>query len=48
MQNETGETRVELFRRDGVHLNAEGYAVWTRVIRPIVENLFEEGLVAPG
>lgn len=37
MQDAGGATRSELFTFDGVHLNAKGYAVWTRVIRPYVE-----------
>lgn len=40
LQDATGATRGELFRRDGVHLNAAGYAVLTRVIRPAVAALF--------
>jgi hypothetical protein len=31
--NESGLPREELFRPDKLHLNAEGYAVWTGVIR---------------
>jgi lysophospholipase L1-like esterase len=29
-----GEPRPELFVEDGVHLTPEGYAIWTRTIRP--------------
>lgn len=46
MQNDAGETRTELFTYDGVHMNKQGYAAWTRVIRPVVEELFTEGLVS--
>jgi lysophospholipase L1-like esterase len=45
MQDAAGEPRGELFRRDGIHLNANGYAVWTEVIRPVVQGLVDEGLV---
>jgi lysophospholipase L1-like esterase len=43
MQNKAGHTRAELFTYDGVHMNKQGYAVWTRVIRPLVEELAAEG-----
>lgn len=29
-----GHVREELFQSDGLHLNEEGYKVWTRVIAP--------------
>jgi lysophospholipase L1-like esterase len=38
-----GEPRRELFRWDGIHLNAEGYSVWTSVIRPILMRDFGGG-----
>lgn len=46
MQNDAGEIRGELFTRDGIHLNEKGYAVWGQVIRPAVEKLVADGLVA--
>lgn len=39
MQDDKGQTRGELFRYDGVHMNEQGYAVWTRVIRPVVDGV---------
>jgi lysophospholipase L1-like esterase len=45
MRNDAGQIRTELFTYDGVHLNEQGYAVWTQVIRPFVEELATEGLV---
>ncbi len=45
MLNAAGETRAELFTFDGVHMNEKGYAVWTRVIRPLVEQLAAEGVI---
>lgn len=33
MLTATGEPRGELFLKDALHLNAAGYAIWTRVIR---------------
>lgn len=32
-----GKPRPELFRPDGLHLNAEGYQVWTEKLRPVLE-----------
>lgn len=32
MLDERGETRTELFQGDRLHLNAEGYAIWKRII----------------
>jgi len=31
--NENGQPRVEYFRPDKLHLNEDGYAVWTKIIR---------------
>lgn len=31
-----GEPRHELFREDALHLNADGYALWKRIIAPYV------------
>jgi lysophospholipase L1-like esterase len=31
-----GSPRTELFRKDALHLNDEGYALWRKVIRPFV------------
>jgi lysophospholipase L1-like esterase len=35
-----GNARRELFRRDGLHMNAQGYALWTSIIRPILLERF--------
>jgi lysophospholipase L1-like esterase len=35
-----GNVRPELFAGDGLHMNTEGYAVWTDIIRPILINDF--------
>ena len=34
MLDETGTPRAELFADDRLHLNAAGYALWTRILRP--------------
>jgi lysophospholipase L1-like esterase len=36
MLDEHGTVRHELFRRDGLHMNAEGYALWTSIIKPVL------------
>lgn len=36
MLDSTGKPRGELFRADSLHLNADGYALWKRVIGPHV------------
>jgi len=33
MLRSSGELRIELFQSDGLHLNADGYALWTQIIR---------------
>lgn len=39
--NEVGLPRTALFRKDQLHLNKEGYALWTSLIRPQVEALYQ-------
>jgi lysophospholipase L1-like esterase len=33
-----GMPRKELFAADGLHLNAEGYAIWSSLVRPLLES----------
>jgi lysophospholipase L1-like esterase len=40
MLDAQGKPRKELFRWDGLHMNAEGYAVWTSIIKPVLLNRF--------
>ncbi len=40
MLNEQGQPRRELFRWDGLHMNAQGYRAWTSVIRPLLMKRF--------
>jgi lysophospholipase L1-like esterase len=40
MLTEHGSLRRELFLPDDLHLNAEGYALWTSIIRPILLKRF--------
>jgi lysophospholipase L1-like esterase len=37
MLNEKGEPRPELFLGDWLHMNAEGYKIWTDLVRPWIE-----------
>jgi lysophospholipase L1-like esterase len=39
MLDETGKPREELFVKDRLHLNAEGYALWTAIIEPHLADL---------
>jgi lysophospholipase L1-like esterase len=32
-----GSPRAELFRKDALHLNDQGYALWRKIIRPFVQ-----------
>jgi lysophospholipase L1-like esterase len=32
-----GKPRKELFRPDGLHMNADGYALWIPILRPRIE-----------
>jgi lysophospholipase L1-like esterase len=40
MLDAQGHPRGELFRWDGLHMNAKGYAVWTAIITPILVSRF--------
>ena len=40
MLDAQGKPRAELFRWDGLHMNAKGYAVWTSIIRPVLLSRF--------
>lgn len=37
----SGRPEAKWFRRDRLHLNAEGYRVWTQHIKPVVRRLYE-------
>jgi lysophospholipase L1-like esterase len=37
MLGKDGKPRAELFVKDGLHLSAEGYALWTKVLREHLE-----------
>lgn len=37
MLDAEGRPRAEIFKDDGLHLNAEGYALWSKKIAPLIE-----------
>jgi lysophospholipase L1-like esterase len=37
MIGSNGEPRAELFKADGLHLNAAGYELWSKLVRPHLE-----------
>jgi lysophospholipase L1-like esterase len=43
-----GRPRAELFLKDVLHLNAAGYEVWTRTLRPVLERMLEEQAAKAG
>ena len=44
MLDERGTVRHELFRPDGLHMNAQGYALWTSIIKPVLLEHLGPGL----
>ncbi len=40
MLHAQGKPRHELFRWDGLHMNAQGYSLWTSIIRPVLLSRF--------
>jgi lysophospholipase L1-like esterase len=49
MLDADGKPRRDVFKWDGIHLNENGYAIWTSVVRPILAEAFlESGESAAG
>jgi lysophospholipase L1-like esterase len=40
MLDAQGKPRHDLFRWDGLHVNAQGYSLWTLIIRPVLLSRF--------
>jgi lysophospholipase L1-like esterase len=40
MLDSEGNVRPEFFKWDGIHMNAEGYRIWTSVVKPILYDSF--------
>jgi lysophospholipase L1-like esterase len=45
MLDAAGQPRPELFVEDQLHMNARGYAIWTRVLRPVLEREYSSARV---
>lgn len=39
MLNEKGQPRPELFIKDNLHMNPEGYRLWTSIVAPVLQKL---------
>jgi len=42
LQSLTGESRVDLYVKDGLHLNVEGYHQMTTFLKPAIEKVWEK------
>jgi lysophospholipase L1-like esterase len=42
MLNESGEPRKEILVEDGLHMNAAGYDLWAKLLRPLLEETDEQ------
>jgi lysophospholipase L1-like esterase len=40
MLDAQGKPRRELYRPDGLHMNSQGYALWTSIIKPVLMSRF--------
>jgi lysophospholipase L1-like esterase len=40
MLDSEGQPRRDLFKWDGIHMNEEGYVIWTRILKPILLEAF--------
>ncbi len=38
MLDDDGQPRTDLYREDRLHMNAEGYAIWTKALEPLLLN----------
>ena len=36
MKEEEGNKRNNIFKEDNLHMNAEGYKLWTAIIKPLL------------
>jgi lysophospholipase L1-like esterase len=36
MSDPRGNPRGDLYSWDGIHMNAQGYAIWTAAVRPVL------------
>jgi lysophospholipase L1-like esterase len=38
MLNTDGSVKAEIFIQDKLHMNAEGYKIWTKIMKPELSN----------
>jgi lysophospholipase L1-like esterase len=48
MRDAEGAPRGDLYRWDGLHMRADGYVIWTTMLKPVLEEAIAEGQVASG
>ena len=36
MYDEAGNLRTDIFKEDNLHMNAEGYKLWTAILKPLL------------
>ena len=39
-----GQPRPDVFRFDGLHLNAKGYALWAEVVAPVLKRAYDDSM----
>ncbi len=42
MLRKDGKVRAEIFSADSTHMNAAGYAIWTRIMHPYLESIYPQ------
>jgi len=42
MLNEDGSIKDDIFIQDNLHMNAKGYAIWTKIIRPALLQVYSK------
>lgn len=42
MLDKNGKVLQDIFIKDNLHMNAKGYAIWTKVIKPILEEHYKD------
>lgn len=42
MLDENGTVLQDIFIKDNLHMNAKGYAIWTKVVKPLLEEYYQD------
>ena len=42
MLDDNGMVKKDIFIKDNLHMNAKGYAIWTKVVKPVLEKYYED------